>query len=230
MHTDPLWMKSLLTIHIAAGTLCLLMAPLALLFVKGGRRHRRCGRIYFWSMAMVATTALPMALFRPVLFLAPIAVLSFYLAFSGYRALGLKDLARGGSAGVRDWTMAVAALTACTGLVALAILRPAIVQNMGIIAIVLGAVGIRAAVSDLYRFWNKPTDTHFWVFIHFERFIASYIAVLTAFSTVTLSQILPQAVLVVWLWPLTIGIPAIFLATFYYRRRYQASEAETSTA
>ena len=45
-----------------------------------------------------AATALPMALYRPVLFLALVAVFSFYAAFSGYRVLKLKELARGGSA------------------------------------------------------------------------------------------------------------------------------------
>ena len=46
-------------------------------------------------------------------FLAFIAVLSFYLAFSGRRVLKLKDLARGGSAKFVDWFVAIAALVAC---------------------------------------------------------------------------------------------------------------------
>jgi len=62
-------MDSLITtlrwIHIAAGTLALVLAPLAMLTVKGGRAHRRWGKIYFWSMAVVAATAVVIALWRP---------------------------------------------------------------------------------------------------------------------------------------------------------------------
>ncbi len=41
-------------IHIAAGALALGLAPLAMLTVKGGPAHRLWGKIYFWSMAVVA--------------------------------------------------------------------------------------------------------------------------------------------------------------------------------
>jgi uncharacterized membrane protein len=64
-------------IHISAGTVALALAPLAMLTVKGGRAHRRWGTIYFWSMAVVASTALVLALWRPQIFLALLAVFSF---------------------------------------------------------------------------------------------------------------------------------------------------------
>ncbi len=67
---DPVWIKSLLGVHIAAGATAFLMAPLALAAAKGGKAHRRWGKIYFWSMAVVASTALVLALYRPVFFLA----------------------------------------------------------------------------------------------------------------------------------------------------------------
>ena len=109
MPHDPLWMRTLLGVHIAAGTGAFLLAPVALATAKGGRAHKRWGMVYLWCMGAVAVTALPMALYRPVLFLALVAVFSFYLAFSGYRVLKLKDLPRGGSARPVDWTAAVIA-------------------------------------------------------------------------------------------------------------------------
>jgi hypothetical protein len=216
-------MNWLLAIHIAAGTMCLILAPLVLATVKGSRRHKRWGMAYFWSMAAVAGTALPMALFRPVLFLALIAVLSFYLTFSGYRVLRLKNLASGGRAKAVDWAAALLALAASACLAGFALFRPAWVQNMGIVAIVLGALGVRAASSDIYRFIHKPTDRMFWLSVHLEKFLASYIAIWTAFSTVTLNQVFPHAGLAVWLWPAVTGVPAIIATSFYYRRRFGAS-------
>ena len=91
MASDPVWMKALLAVHILCGFGSFLLAPLALATAKGGAAHKRWGMVYLWSMGGVAATALPMALFRPILFLALVAVFSFYAAFSGYRVLKLKD-------------------------------------------------------------------------------------------------------------------------------------------
>src|SRR5947209_20024098 len=74
-------------VHVAAGTIALFVAPVPMLTAKGGRTHRRWGKVYFWAMAAVALTAVVLAAWRPVVFLALLAVFRFYSAFSGYRAL-----------------------------------------------------------------------------------------------------------------------------------------------
>ena len=95
---DPMWIRGLLGVHITAGIVSFVMAPVALETAKGGKAHRRWGKVYFWAMAVVAATALVLSLYRPILFLTLVAVFSFYFAFSGYRVLRLKELARGGRA------------------------------------------------------------------------------------------------------------------------------------
>ncbi len=225
MPTDPMWMRTLLAVHIAAGALCLVLAPVVLSVRKGGRTHRRLGRIYLWSMGVVAGTALPMALFRPVLFLALIAVLSFYLAFSGYRVLRLKELARGGAASAADWGAALATFGTCAFLAGAALWRPGLVQNMGIVAILLGALGMRASGADIWRFLVKPKEPMFWMYVHLEKFIGSYIAVWTAFSVAALSRIVPQAGIALWLLPATTGIPAIIATVAYYKRKPRVATA-----
>lgn len=95
MTHDPLWMKAFLAVHIAAGTSAFALAPLALITAKGGKAHRRWGRIYFWAMAVVAVTALVMSIYRPTLFLGLVAIFSFYSAFVGYRVLGQKAAYKG---------------------------------------------------------------------------------------------------------------------------------------
>ncbi len=81
--------------HVAAGFIALVMAPLAMITQKGGRQHRRWGRIYFWAMFVIFVSALVLVYFRPNFFLFMISILSFYGAFSGYRAIYRKHPEQG---------------------------------------------------------------------------------------------------------------------------------------
>jgi uncharacterized membrane protein len=78
MSADPVWMKALLTVHVACGFGAFLLAPVALSTAKGGKQYRRWGMVYLWAMGGVAATALPMALYRPVLFLAMVLITAYY--------------------------------------------------------------------------------------------------------------------------------------------------------
>ena len=78
-------MTILLPIHILAGTIALLCAALAVSSEKGKRLHVLSGRAYFWSMAIIFLTAIPMSIISSNIFLFLIAIFSFYLAFAGMR-------------------------------------------------------------------------------------------------------------------------------------------------
>lgn len=228
MH-DPWWMRTLLAVHIAAGSLSFLLAPVALVTAKGGRAHRRWGMVYLWSMGTVAATALPMALYRPVLFLALVAIFSFYSAFSGYRVLKLKDLPRGGRAKPIDWIAGVFTFCSSATLAALGIFRPYVVQDMGIVAVAFGLLGMWLAFSELRTFILKPKEKMFWWYTHLGNFIGSYIAAWSAFSVVTLSRVLGST-WYVWLWPTIVGVPAIVITTAYYRRKFSPRKPEMAPA
>jgi hypothetical protein len=191
----------------------------ALATAKGGKQHKRWGMVYLWSMGVVAATALPMALYRPGLFLALVAVFSFYLAFAGYRATRLKELARGGSASPVDWIAAVICFLASACLAGFGAFRPEWVQRMGIVAIVFGLIGMRAAAAEMGKFVRKPTEKMFWWYTHLGNMIGSYIAAWTAFSVVTLPQIFGNHIWL-WLWPTAVGVPAIVITTAYYKRKF----------
>lgn len=229
MHPDPIWMKVFLTVHVTAGIISFVLAPVALATAKGGKQHKRWGMVYLWSMGVVSCTALPMALFRPVLFLALVSVISAYLAFSGYRVLQLKNLASGGSAQPIDWAAACIAFLASASLVVVGWFHPAAVQHMQVVAIVLGALGMRGTTADIYLFIRKPTEKMFWWYSHLAKFIGSYIAAWTAFSTATLSHIFRHAGIILWLWPAAVGIPAIFLITAYYKRRFASRQVAATS-
>jgi hypothetical protein len=221
MHAgDPLWMKVFLGVHIAAGASSFLLAPVALATPKGGKQHKRWGMVYLWSMGVVASTALPMALYRPVLFLALVAVFSFYLAFAGFRVTRLKELARDGDARPIDWIAAVVCFTASACLAGFGAFHPAWVQGMGIVSIVFGFIGMQAAAAEMWKFVRKPKEKMFWWYTHLGNMIASYIAAWTAFSVTTLSSIFHHAGMILWLWPTFVGVPAIALTTAYYKRKF----------
>lgn len=216
---DPFWMKALLGVHITAGFSAFLLAPVALMTAKGGKQHRRWGMVYVWAMGIVAATAVPMALYRPVLFLALVAVFSFYACFSAWRVLALKDLAKGGSAKPLDWIAAAITFMTSAAMAWLAVFKPALVQHMGIVAIVFGTIGMLLALGQMRNFVWKPTEKMFWWYSHLGNMIASYIAAWSAFSVTTLSSVLGNT-WYVWLWPTIVGVPAIVLTTAYYKRKF----------
>jgi len=220
MHVaDPMWMRVFLGVHITAGFSSFLLAPVALATAKGGKQHKRWGMVYVWSMGVVAATALPMALYRPVLFLALVAVFSFYACFSAWRVLALKDLPKGGRAKPIDWAAAGITFVSSACLAGFAAFKPAMVQNMGIVAIVFGFIGMALAFGQMRSFLWKPTEKMFWWYTHLGNMIASYIAAWSAFSVTTLSGFLGNT-WYVWLWPTIIGVPAIVLTTAYYKRKF----------
>ncbi len=229
MSGDPVWMKSLLAVHITAGFGAFLLAPVALATAKGGRAHKRWGSVYLWCMGGVAATALPMSLYRPVLFLALVAIFSFYLAFSGYRVLRLKDLPRGGTAKPVDWIAAVLTFAASAALALLSWLQPAAVQHMGYVAFIFGCVGMRAAGLEMWSFVRKPKEKMFWWYTHLRNFIGSYIAAWSAFSVVTLPRLFGDH-LWLWIWPTAVGVPVIVVTTAYYKRRFAPRERPPSPA
>jgi hypothetical protein len=149
-----------------------------------------------------------------------VAVFSFYAAFSGYRVLKLKDLARGGQARPIDWAAGGFTFASSFLLAYLGAFHNAVVQNMGPVAIVFGLLGMRLAFVQMKSFLVKPKEKMFWWYTHLGNFIGSYIAAWTAFSVVTLPRILPHAGLWLWLWPTAIGVPAIVLTTAYYKRKF----------
>jgi hypothetical protein len=206
-------------IHISAGTFALVLAPLAMLTVKGGRAHRLWGKIYFWSMAMVASTAVGMGLWRPKIFLALLAVFSFYMAFAGYRALSRKRPAQGQGPAALDWAAALVTFAVSAALVVLGLVRPGPSwQRLGIVPVVFGALGMILAGLDIGKFVRPPADRNAWWFAHMGGMLGSYIATVSAFSVVNFT-FLPIAVR--WLWPTVIGTPLIAVWVAYYRVRFR---------
>jgi uncharacterized membrane protein len=218
-HSDwPTYLRILLALHIGCGVLAFVCAPVALATAKGGKTHRRWGKIYFWAMTGVAITALILSFALPIFFLAMVAVFSFYSAFAAYRILYLKDLYKGKRPKAWDWFAATITVLSSCLLFAMGFLEPQMMgvgliqvagHTVSIVSIVFGIIGTRLGLSSIYRFVYPPKEKMFWWFGHLQGMIASYIAAMTAFSAVNLSH-----------WPTIVGVPAISIWTAYYKKKF----------
>ncbi len=226
----PVYLKAALALHIASGIVAFICAPVALLTAKGGRTHRKWGKVYFWAMAVVATTALFLSILLPILFLALVAVFSFYAAFSGYRVLSLKDLSRGGRARPIDWAAALITFISSAALAGIGAIRPHMLSGLPrLVPIVLGCIGMLLGGRSILLFLRPPSEKQFWWFEHMSGMIASYIAAVAAFSVVNLGPFFGNAWWV-WLWPVIVGVPAIRVWKNYYRRKFSASQKAPAVA
>lgn len=204
-----------LGLHVLAGFLALFAGAGALATKKGGRRHRKLGRVYVYAMTFVAGSALLLYGFDPTftrLFLGLVAVFSYYFVFSGYRVLGRKRPADEPAA--VDW--AAVALLTLAGLGLLAMGGRLALEGVGFatVMLVFGVIGTGFGVSELRTFRSGDAVPRAWFTRHLSRMIGGYIATVTAFSTVNFT-FLP--VVVRWLWPTAVGVPAILILLRKYR-------------
>jgi uncharacterized membrane protein len=229
MHPEwPTHLRVLLTFHIACGFVAFLCAPVALATAKGGKAHRRFGRVYFWAMAGVAVTALILSFALPVYFLAMVSVFSFYAAFAAYRVLYLKGMYKGKRPKAIDWAAAIVTVLSSLLLFLMGFLRPEMMHvglvriaghTVSIVSVVFGAIGMRMGLRSIQGFIKPSQEKMFWWFGHMQGMIGSYIAAMTAFSAVNLSHWFGAAWWV-WLWPTMVGVPAIALWTAYYKKKF----------
>lgn len=209
-------------LHALAGFIALAVAPLAMLARKGGDWHRRWGKAYFYSMVLVAATAIALGIHRSNWLMAMVAVFAFHMIASGYRALYLKRLHEGqrpqradlilmGSAGIINGGLFL------WGAVNLALGH----RGSGpVIFTVFGIIGLLFVWRDLQRFYRSSHDKRDWLYAHMTGFLGGYIATVSAFSAVNLTMIQPQWVQ--WIWPTVIGAPLIAAWVGRYRRRFDA--------
>jgi len=207
-------------IHIFFGSIALFVAPSAMLTRKGGLWHRRWGKIYFWSMAGVAVTAVVMSLIRSGLFFLLIALFSFYLAFTGYRILYRKTPEQRPNRA--DWTAVSTVLIGSLTLIGYGVYLM-LTSSFGTVPIVFGAIGVFFGVADIRAFLHPPTERQAWWYTHMTRMLSAYIATVTAFSVVNFRFLPPVAR---WLWPTIVGTLGITIWVRYYRKKFSRHRAE----
>lgn len=213
-------MKILLFIHAAAGTLALVIAPLAMLASKGSDAHRRWGKVFFYAMSVVVVTAIIAGIVRPNILMALVALFSFHMLASGYRALYLKKLHEGQRMQRWDFILqgSAAVINGALFLWGLINLTMGRRDSASIIFFVFGSVGLFMVWRNVHQFYKRSVDKREWLYMHMTGFLGGYIATVSAFSAVNLHMI--QPIWLQWLWPTIIGSPLIAYWISYYRKGF----------
>lgn len=174
-----------LVIHIASGSVALLLGLPPLLTAKGGRRHRRAGRFYARIMYVVLGSAAAMAMIALKPYFAALTVGAATSTFSGLRVLGRKrpDLDAGQRARPLDWAFLAGAASLLLLLLGNA-LAGGTGENATVFYALIGGAGAYL-LWDLWRFlfpaaW--PFFPNLWFYEHLAKMLASYSAVVAAFS------------------------------------------------
>ena len=197
----------LLTIHIGAGSVALLMALVALITSKGGVTHVRAGRVYAIGMTLIFLTAIPLALLGANVFLLLIAVFSFYLVFAGWR------FARNRSRRPQavDWTAAgVMGLTGL-GMWGYGAMLAATGAGNWITMVVFGFIAVALSAADGLFFYrgrgsHRRPAPHVRVQRHLTNMMAGTISTVTAVMVVNVNL---DPVWVPWLLPTIVITPLI---------------------
>lgn len=205
----------LLAVHIAAGSISLATAGVALVTAKGGRWHVLAGRIYAVGMTVVFLTAVPLAILGASTFLFLMALFSFYLVFAGWRfARNRQRLAH-----PVDW-VAVGAI----GITGLAMWGYAVVialdgSSQWITLLVFGGIAIALGLADARFHWKQPGGARR-VSRHLTNMMAGTIATITAVTVVNVSM---EPVWVPWILPTVVITPLIAWWNVRVLRRSRSS-------
>lgn len=214
--------SAMLIIHTISGFLALACGAVAITSKKGKRVHVNGGRIYFWSMILVAATALYLSVVNVIPFLFLIAVFSFYLTWTGYKAIHWKN--RSLPKAIFWFDAIVSHVVALLGIlmIVLSILTwldihfNEVISSLRIVLLVFGIGALIFAGEDLILLYRKNHSSKFlWIYTHIGRMLGSYIATFTAFLVVNAQFF--SSPLIAWLGPTVIGTPLIF----YWIRRYR---------
>jgi hypothetical protein len=233
-------------IHIAAGTIAVILFWIPVAAKKDGRLHVRIGWVYAGCMAVVVLTAFSMS---GLIFAAPLRVrqlshslsadeaaqfiresrqLAFFLAY-----LGAVTLAAGwqGISVLRTRlnpkslrTPFAFGLNGAVVLAALVSLVMGIYTRSAVFA-AMSVVGFLVGGGNFSYLLRGPANRMDWLYQHLSSMIATGIAGYTAFIVFGGRHLLaalaqPRYYVLFWLLPTAIGAPAITLTIAYYKRKF----------
>ena len=196
-------MQYLLVAHIFAGCISLIAAVFAVVSSKGKQAHILAGRTYFWGMAVIFLTAIPMSISSSNVFSFLIAIFSFYLAYAGMR------FARNsaGTANLFDWVAVGLMVFSGLAMWFLALVYFMNNNSQYITLTVFGFIAISLGYMDFRSYRNKSAIGKQRIARHLTNMLAGTIAVITAVLVTNLSI---EPVFILWILPTIIISPLIF--------------------
>jgi hypothetical protein len=218
-----------LIIHVICGILSLLTGTVAMSVKKGGKTHNRAGIIFYWAMFGVFITTIIFLIIYPTnlkyQFFLTIGIVSFYPAFAGKRALGMK---KGINPNTVDWTAAWAVGICGVAMWIYAIygfMNPQNFRGLAVLFFIFGTLCLQNSYSDLKGFFSKAeTPKMHWFFSHGTKMTGSFAAAVTAFFVNVVPRAFPESTpyfvfLLMWIAPgVIIGVIGGRILVAYRRK------------
>ena len=196
-------MQYLLVAHIFAGCISLIAAVFAVVSSKGKQAHILAGRTYFWGMAVIFLTTIPMSISSSNVFLFLIAIFSFYLAYAGMKFARNRT----GTANLFDWVAVGLMVFSGLAMWFLALVYFMNNNSQYITLTVFGFIAISLGYMDFRSYRNKSAIGKQRIARHLTNMLAGTIAVITAVLVTNLSI---EPVFILWILPTIIISPLIF--------------------
>lgn len=202
----------MLYLHIACGSVTLMLGTIIMFIKKGGKAHRKLGLAFFWAMCGVVVSAIYLGMVHNKTFLLIVGVFSGYMNLSGYRVMYQKKQRKINQTNWVDYLI--------TGTMALFSIWLVFVGLRGIIGgntgnwllVFFGLLSGFMLWADVRYFTaTNPAKTHY-LTIHIARMVGCFIASVTAFLVVNLADELGSFV---WVAPTLVLTPVI---VFHIRR------------
>ena len=167
---------TILVIHVLTGVVALTTGVIALISLKGSKNHRKSGVIFYYSMNIVAVTAIVMSVMHPSVFFLQIGLFTFYMNYMGKRAVKNKRMIPS-----RSDILVVILGVINTGF--MLYMGNLITTVFAIISAFLVSTDIKVFYTTLRKRELRPQT---WLVHHIGRMIGAYIATSTAFLVVNL--------------------------------------------
>lgn len=201
----------LLILHIAGGFTGLLSGSINLTMKKGGKRHRKVGRVFVVGMLTAGFSALGLSAIHPNYFLFMVGIFTLYMVSTGNRYIFFRLMAKEAKPQLLDWILTIAMGVIGSLLIGFGIWLLINSNNFGIVFIFFGVIGLGFVRNDLKNYRGNSPFKNYWLLSHISRMTGGYIASLTAFLVVN-AQYSPVHVpsVMVWLFPSFLLVPFIF--------------------
>jgi hypothetical protein len=212
--------ENILLIHAILGVIVFTTGLLQILLKKGGSIHRIVGQVYLYTWLVLLISGA----YLGGLLITIIGIFGFYFALTGSRIGHLKSKAI---------TLFEKAIFTLGGLVAVSMIYYAITlflngkTSYSIIFAVFGGLFLFQTVQDISKYiLDKPLKKQIygksdWYFEHFTRMCISFIAAVTAFTSI---QNLFKNNTLNFLMPTVVGIILINIATRSYKKKLKIEE------
>jgi uncharacterized membrane protein len=172
-------------LHAPLGGVALISGSVSVIAKKGGRIHRKYGKIFYYSMLITAISAFIISILpnheSPFLF--TIGLFSMYFLIGGIRSLRFKN---------KEFDVKIDRIIAYTMIITglFMIVYPIVLYGqLNTILTTFGCVGILFGLRDLKLFNDKERLRKGWLKLHLGKMTGGYIAAVSAFFVV--NQILP---------------------------------------